>query len=69
MRKRYLPRSAPDIRPHAPLKARRAAATARSTSASEASVTSARTSSVAGLIDLKAEPPSVSVNSPLMKSP
>ena len=52
-----------------PLKARRAAATARSTSASLASVTSARTSSVAGLSDLKADPPCESANSPLMNSP
>jgi len=32
-------------------------------------VTSASTSSVEGLIDLNAEPPSESVNSPLMNSP
>ena len=47
----------------------RAAATARSTSAALASATSARTSSVAGLIVLNAEPLLPSTNSPLMNRP
>ena len=49
MRKRYLPRSAPLSRPHSPSKARRAAATALSTSLGPAWLTSASTDSSAGL--------------------
>src|ERR1700683_2722017 len=47
----------------------RAAATARSTSAGPASVTSARTSSVAGEMVLNARPSRPGVNSPPMKRP
>ena len=47
----------------------RAAVTARSTSAGPASVTSARTSSVAGEMVLNARPSTPGVNSPPMKSP
>ncbi len=67
IRNRYLPRSAPDIRDHGP-KAFRAAATAASTSASDASLTSANTSSVAGLTVLKPLP-RPSTKSPPMNSP
>ena len=69
MRKRYLPRSAPGIRPQTRSYAVRAAATARSTSAALAAVTSDSTSSVEGLIVLNADPPAVSTNSPSMKRP
>ncbi len=69
MRKRYLPRSAPDIRPQTPRYACRAALTARSTSSAVASVMSASTSSVAGLMVLKLTSPEDSTNSPPMNSP
>ena len=69
MRKRYLPRSVPDIRPHTPRYAVRAALTARSTSAALASVMSARTSSVAGLMVLKLVPALPSTNWPPMNRP
>jgi hypothetical protein len=69
MRKRYLPRSAPDIRPHGPRYACRAALTAPSTSSAVASVMSASTSSVAGLMVLKLVSPAESTNSPPMNSP
>ena len=68
IRKRYFPRSAPDMRPHAPRYAARAALTARSTSSALASATSARVSSVAGLIVLNASP-EPSTNSPPMNRP
>ena len=68
MRKRYFPRSAPDILDQTRVWARRAAFTARSTSASSASATSASTSSVLGEIVLNALP-EPSTNSPLMNSP
>ena len=56
------------IGPHTRVKARRAAATARSTSAALPLETSVRTSSVAGLTVLKASP-EPSTNSPSMNSP
>src|SRR5689334_11527203 len=68
IRKRYFARSLPGSLLHTRVYARRAAFTARSTSASDASATSARTSSVAGLIVLN-DLPEPSTNSPLMKSP
>ena len=49
-------------------KARRAAAIARSTSASEASAASPMSSSVAGLIDANVAPPSAGTNSPSISS-
>src|ERR1035437_2598988 len=69
IRKRYLPRSAPGKRPHGPSKAVRAARTANSTSATPASLTSARTSSEDGLMVLKLDPSVDSTNSPPMNSP
>ncbi len=68
IRNRYLARSLPGIRPQTRLWARRAAFTARSTSLSSASATSARTSSVEGLIDLKLRP-WPSTNSPPTNRP
>jgi hypothetical protein len=68
MRKRYLPRSAGRIGPHVFSNARRAARTARSTSAALPEATSERTSSVAGLTLLNASPVP-STNSPSMNSP
>ena len=68
IRKRYFPRSAPDMRPHTPRYAARAALTARSTSSALASATSARVSSVAGLMVLNASP-EPSTNSPPMNRP
>ena len=68
MRKRYFPRSAGRIGPQTRVNARRAAATARSTSASLPLATSVRTSSVAGLIDLNGSPVP-STNSPSMNRP
>src|SRR5689334_20782878 len=68
IRKRYFARSLPGSLLHTREYARRAAFTARSTSASEASATSASTSSVAGLIVLN-DFPEPSTNSPLMKRP
>ncbi|MGC0384709.1 hypothetical protein RKD33_004926 [Streptomyces sp. SAI-129] len=68
MRKRYFARSVPGSADHFS-KALRAAFTARSTSASPASATSERTSSVAGETVLKTLPSAASVNSPSMNSP
>jgi hypothetical protein len=68
MRNRYLPRSAGRIGPQTRVNARRAAFTARSTSATLPAETSVSTSSVAGLTDLKASPVP-STNSPSMNSP
>ena len=69
MRNRYLPRSRAGILRPDLVVGLRAAATARSTSAGPASATSASTSSVAGLIVLKARPSPASTNSPSMNSP
>lgn len=69
IRYRYLARSRPDIGPQTFLYALRAARTARSTSPGPASATSASTSSVAGLTDLKAPPSVGSTNFPSMKRP
>ncbi len=68
IRYRYLPRSLGASFDHTRSYALRAAATARSTSSALASVTSASTSSVAGEIDLNADPVP-STNSPPMNSP
>jgi hypothetical protein len=68
IRNRYFARSLPGIRPQTREWARRAAATARSMSDSSASATSARTSSLAGLIVLKLAP-WPSTNSPSMNRP
>jgi hypothetical protein len=68
MRNRYLARSEPGIGPHTCSYARRAAATARSTSASDASEISESTSSDDGLIDLKLLPVP-STKSPSMNKP
>jgi hypothetical protein len=69
IRKRYFDRSRPDIFDHTRVCARRAAFTARSTSSAEASLTSARTSSLAGEMVLNDVPPTGSTNSPLMNRP
>jgi hypothetical protein len=68
MRKRYLPRSEPVSFDHVPSWARRAAATARSTSADDAVAISAIFFSVAGEIVWNGVP-LPSTNSPSMKSP
>src|SRR4051794_21253460 len=68
IRNRYLPRSAGRIGPQVLVNARRAAATARSTSASLPLETSVRTSSVAGLTVLNGSP-EPSTNSPSTNSP
>jgi hypothetical protein len=68
MRKRYFARSAPGSADHFS-KAFRAAATARSTSASPARAISERTSSEEGLTVLKTLPSAASVNSPSMNRP
>jgi hypothetical protein len=64
-----LARSRPGIGPQTLSYARRAAVTARSTSPAVASLTSASTSSVAGLMVLKLADPSASTNAPSMNSP
>ena len=69
MRYRYLARSAPGIGAHTDSKARRAAATARSTSRGPATATDASTSSVAGLTVFIEEPSTGSANEPSMNSP
>ena len=56
MRNRYFERCAPDIEPHGPSNAARAAATAASTSRGPADVTSASTSSLEGLTVLNTSP-------------
>ncbi len=68
IRKRYLPRSAPLIRDHTRVWARRAAFTAASTSEASASATSPSTSSVAGEIVANGVP-EPEVNSPFTNSP
>jgi hypothetical protein len=68
MRKRYLPRSLPDMRDQTVSYERRAAATARSTSEASACAIRAMTSSVAGEI-VSNTSPEPSTNSPSMKSP
>ena len=68
MRNRYLARSAGRIGPQLRVKARRAAATARSTSAALPAATSVSTSSVAGLTVLNGSPVP-STNSPSMNRP
>ena len=68
IRKRYLARSRPGIRPQTRVWARRAAFTAASMSASSASAISASTSSVDGLIVLKLRP-WPSTNSPFTNNP
>jgi hypothetical protein len=69
IRNRYLARAAAGIGAQVCSYARRAAVTARSTSAGPASVTSASTSSVAGEMVLKLRPSRPGVNSPSMNSP
>src|SRR5262245_56625723 len=69
IRYRYLARSRPGIVPQDWSKACRAAATARSTSASPACATLARGSSDAGLTVLKCSPLTGAVNSPPMNRP
>src|ERR1700689_2549060 len=69
MRNRYLPLAAGGRPDQMSCCALRAAATARSTSAGPASVTSASTSSVAGEMVLNARPATPEVNSPPMKRP
>src|SRR5690242_568949 len=68
IRNRYLPRSAGRIGPQVRVKARRAATTARSTSASVPVATSDSTSSVAGLIVFSGSP-EPSMNSPSTNRP
>jgi hypothetical protein len=68
IRNRYLARSAPGSADQVP-KARRAAATARSTSSGPATEISASTSSVAGLTVLRTLPSLPLSNSPSMNRP
>src|SRR6266542_2525425 len=69
IRYRYLPRSRGDNRVQTSSYALRAARTARSTSSAPAALTSASTSSVAGLMVLNGWPSAGSTNSPPMNRP
>ena len=69
MRNKYLARSRPGIADHVVSNACRAALTARSTSCDPAALTSASTSSLAGLTVLNGSPSTGSTNSPLMNNP
>ena len=68
-RKRYFARSLPGIGPQTSSWARRAARTARSTSAGPAELTSASTSCEEGFSVLKWPPSTGLTNSPSMNSP